>query len=303
LESLRLKQLITSQEWIPSNVLSKLVAVWHKLNRYSDALRDFFRGALVLSIRSFATFSGTKNPNWIKPGGMSSSLSVKEIAAICTSCLINYYKRFYAEDVHGISGKCQFTAFDAEYMSLPNPVDTIIFSLPSRMRCDIIRLYAPELHFLSKVDGKDYVKVFSKNIIGSNMLRDYSSHKDLPIIADYSQRTIDLLKSFEKKAFKKENDYYMRYFAQYFGKLLRILRAIYLLLAHNGRMYIIIRNGFCCGELIPVDDFVSDCLRNMGLKVMVIDSTTFSQQGTYSTFKRFRRVLGKRNKFILRATT
>lgn len=87
-----------TEEWIESPVLEKLKLAWKKSEKQRESIAVLTKAILLLAVRSFSSFVKTKNPTWLKPGGLRPRVSVEQAFRYAIDRLDLFYEHAYYAD-------------------------------------------------------------------------------------------------------------------------------------------------------------------------------------------------------------
>lgn len=269
LVNLRKNRLIISDKWIPDENLDGLIFAWDFADNYEKYLSMFFKSIILLCISSFSSVSRSeKNATWYRPGGMSADLELSQVIEAAIFKYQSYYRHFY-EQIGDSQGESCFLMYgDAEKLDLREKVDVILTSPAYANRYDIVKMYGPELYFLSKLGLSSDNETLKECVLATNVVSDYQSpNQDIDILRDIAPETYKFLIEVKGKQRPTEKDYYLRYFTKYYSKLYKVFDHFLPMLAKNGSFYIAVQNNVHRGELNAMDDFLEDFFVRKGLYV------------------------------------
>lgn len=258
-----------SSDWIDESILKDLKNAWDLANKEKEEIATVLKGIILMSIRSFSSYTKSKNSTWIRPGGITSNESVGQVIEDKIRLLKSYYES-YPSLVK--QGKCIIGIEDAMQLHLEEKVDFIITSPPYCNRLDYLRAYSPEHFFLSKVG----YPTPNDGLIGTNVVKNYTKfEEDLLWIKKASNYAFRLIKKIEQNRTRKGNyyedrDYYVRYYTRYYTRLLKTFENLLQSLLKNGKMYIVVQDNQHRGKLIQIDKALNQLFKNNGYKCHIL---------------------------------
>jgi len=143
------KVLVMSDNWIDDSILSGLIEAWHATERYDEESATLLKATILLCVRPLSSTTKSKNPTWLKFGGISSDKDLEEIIRDSLTRFDKYYRHHYMSSRIKKKGECIITHRNATKLQLPQKVDFILTSPPYCNRLDPIVQYGPENYFLS----------------------------------------------------------------------------------------------------------------------------------------------------------
>lgn len=294
------KKLLISDDWLHEDILNELRKGWNKVEGYGDNIRSFFKAIIILCTRHYGSFyKSPKNTTWHKPGGLSTDRNLRDILVGGITKYFNYYKYYYA-DIKNISESVHIETVDIYTKEIRKKYDIIFTSPAFPNRYDYVRMYAPELYFLSVVENFPSLKFLNTKVLGTNTVTGYrNQEEDYKLISKMSPRTASFLNQVRKKQKPKEYDYYFRYFTQYYIQLFRLIDKLSNCLSKNGGLYLVVQNNVHKGELNEVDQFISDYCKIKGFLVKEAFSEYRSHQGRRNISAEHPIVLKKQKETIL----
>ena len=307
LSGLKTKKLIVSDNWISDNILNGLISAWGKTQCYGESLSAFYRAIIVLCSRPYSSFSESySNKTWFKPGGMSTERNLNEIIKEQVDKIYAYYNYYYysCSDIKG--GNINFTTIDLSSTTVSDQTDVIFTSPAYPNRFDYLRMYAPELYFLSKVDATLNLDKLKNEILGTNTIKNYNTQEeDFYEIAKYAPSTAELLLEIKKKQINNErtSNYYFRYFTKYFSCLYKCVDILLEAVQNGAKLYLVIQNNIHRGELIDLGSSVIDYCNNKGFKSGIVFQEARIHQGRRNISANHPLVLKKHFEYIVKVTT
>ena len=300
--------MVFSDTWIKDEILAQYIDIWNTTGNYSENLRTFLRAIIILSVRYFSGFTTSSNRTWLKEGGMTSDIDIREILDNIVDRFLSYYKFYYYQQTISLGGNLEFSMQPVSDLSIEYEVDTIITSPPFPNRYDIIRAYAPELYFLSQVIEGYNVAELKDKIIGTNVVKGYDVQKnDMNYLKKVSRKTWEFVLEIEemgkqKKKKNLENLYYFRYFVKFYTNLFDVLGRLTDILRKNGSFYLVVQNNIHRGLLNDMNSFIVDYFVGKGLSVDEEYSQPRPHQGRRNISEEYPLVLKKQRETIIKAT-
>jgi len=229
-----------TDEWIERPVLDGLKHAWEMSEKENESIVTLMRAILLLSVRDLSSFIITKNPMWIKPGGLRPKISTEQTLRSAIERLDIFYKWAYDDQSEVKGGRIVLTDYDASQSTIERKVDVVITSPPLCNRIDWGRIYAPELFFLNSV-GFWHNKV---EFCGTMAVRGYSEFdSEIKFVTGRSEYLGQFMKEVQKRQRGIEKSYYTKYFTRYFATLFRIFdMAASALKEKNAGIYFIVRD-------------------------------------------------------------
>jgi len=262
------KRLVISEKWIEESVLKGLVHAWDSFEIYNEDKSVLLKAILLLCVRPLSSITQTKNPTWIKSGGISSDRKLDDIIEESITRFENYYKYNYSKIVETKRGNCIFLNRNANEVKLPEKVDLIITSPPYCNRFDMKTSYGPEGYFLSSVG----FEIQARDIIGTIIVKDYDSFKnDIDFLMDNSREANVVFSRMKESRKRDEHVYYIKYFSRYFISLYKIMLSVLENLKSNGKMYLITQDNTHRGQLIEIEKILLELLGNKNWKFNMVD--------------------------------
>ena len=302
LVKMRKKKLIISDKWIPDENLAGLIYAWEMSNRYEDNVEIFIKSVILLCVRPFSSVSRSeKNATWYRPGGMSDDVDLSQVIEEAISKYLSYYKRFYMKIGRTEGETCTIMTGDATRLDLRKKIDAILTSPAYANRYDIVKMYGPELYFLSNLGLSPEIDSLRKSILATNVVSDYQfPEQDLNMLRDIAPKAYEFLLEIKSKQRPNEKDYYLRYFAKYYAELFKMFGHLTSMLSHNGSFYIAVQNSVHRGELNAMDDFIEDYYINKGFGVERVFVAMRTHQGRRNISADHPLVMKKHAETILR---
>ena len=263
------KRLCISDKWIDDKVLDGLILAWQSAEQYEDDAATFLNATILLCVRPLSSITKSKNPTWLKFGGISSSKELHEIAGESMARFDKYYSHYYEPSHIRKRGECIFTVQSAAELQLPQKVDLILTSPPYCNRLDPIVQYGPENYFLSALGHTSP----EKNLIGTTKVRDYETlAADFEYITSKSEYAYILLNNIRKSRKADDPGYYLKYYTRYFAMLLNAIDKALNNLSPTGKMYIVTQDNTHRGHLIEIDRVLRESLKKGGWKSRLVKS-------------------------------
>jgi len=267
MNSLEGKVSIISDKWIDDSILSGLIQAWHATEKYDENSTTFLKAIILLCVRPYSSTTKSKNPTWLKYGGISSSKDLKEIIEYSLNRFDLYYKHHYGSAHITKKGECIITDLDAAELQLPQKVDIILTSPWYCNRLDPIVLYGPENYFLSTL-GYDYPE---ENFVSTPKVRDYNGFApDFEHLTAKSKYANHLLTKIKESPIADDPGYYLKYYTRYFAALYKVMDKVSNHLSKKGKMYVVLQDNIHRGELIEIDRVLSELFRANEWKSRVV---------------------------------
>lgn len=261
------KRLCISEKWIEDSVLDGLNKAWYAVEECEEMARTIMRAVILLCVRPLSSITKSKNPTWLKFGGISSGKGLPDIIEESLSRLDNYYKH-YQLSLAEKGGECIFSNENASEINLKEKVDLIITSPPYCNRLDIIKSYGPENYFLSSIG----YKVETRDIIGTIKVKEYETLElDYDYLIKNSKCAHSLLSKIKKSKKRDEQTYYLKYYTRYFATLFHTMEKVLNHLSVSGKMYFVTQDNTHRGELIEIDVILVELLRHNGWESKIIE--------------------------------
>ena len=261
------KRLCISDKWIDDKVLDSLILAWQSAEQYEENVTALLKATILLCVRPLSSITKSKNPTWLKFGGISSSKDLHEIAGESLARFDKYYSHHYESSHVRKKGQCIFSVQNAAELRLPQKVDLIVTSPPYCNRLDPIVQYGPENYFLSALGHTSP----EKTLIGTTKVRDYETlAADFEYITSISEYASILLNNIRKSRNADDPGYYLKYYTRYFATLLNAINEVLNNLSPRGKMYIVTQDNTHRGQLIEIDRVLRESLRKKGWKFRLV---------------------------------
>lgn len=263
MNDLKGKRLSISDKWIDDSVLKSLIEAWQKTEQYDDISAIFIKAIILLSVRQLASITKSKNPTWLKFGGISSGKDLEEIIGESLTRFDQYYSYHYEAECIKTKGYCIFTNQNAAEIRLPQKADIILTSPPYCNRLDYIVQYGPENYFLSALGNSSP----EKDLIGTTKVRNYETlEKDFKFLTNKSKYANRLLNKIKNSRKADDPGYYLKYYTHYFAVLFQTITNVLDNLAPTGKMYIVTQDNTHRGQLVEIDRLLRELLKEKGWK-------------------------------------
>ncbi len=261
------KRLCISDKWIDDKVLDGLILAWQSAEQYEENATTLLKATILLCVRPLSSITKSKNPTWLKFGGISSSKDLHEIAGESLARFDKYYSHYYESSHVRKRGECIFSVQNAAELQLPQKVDLILTSPPYCNRLDPIVQYGPENYFLSALGHTSP----EKGLIGTTKVRGYDTlTTDSEHITSKSEYASILLNNVRKSPKADDPGYYLKYYTRYFAMLLSAIDKALNNLSLTGKMYIVTQDNTHRGQLIEIDRVLVELLKEKRWKSKVI---------------------------------
>jgi hypothetical protein len=274
--SLEGKKLCISDKWIDDSILHGLIQAWHAAEQYDENTATILKATILLCVRPLSSITKSKNPTWLKYGGISSGKELKEIISDSLTRFDKYYRHYYEFSHIKKKGKCIITKENATELHLPQKVDFILTSPPYCNRLDPIVQYGPENYFLSALgyaNPKD-------RLVGTTKVRDYDRLAlDFEYLTTTSKHACRLLTKIKESTVADDPGYYLKYYTRYFAALFQVIDKALSNLSTTGKMYIVTQDNTHRGELIEIDRVLSELFKASGWQSRVIKKWERRHQG------------------------
>jgi len=290
-----------TEQWIEGSVLKRLALAWKRTEDESKPVASLARAILLLAVRDFSSFVRTKNPTWLKPGGLRSNISAKKAFRSAIKKLDNFYQDAYPN--HGpVKGGCiTLTDYDASRCGPEHEVDVVVTSPPFCNRVDWDRLYAPEHFFLNAV-GVWHTRT---EFLGTTTVHEYRDFEsDFSFVAERSSYLRLFLKDVRERQIRNErqSDYYVKYFTLYFAGLFRVFdMAARVLCKGNAGIYFVVQENVHRGLIIEIGQALAESLSSQGFTSERLDTWERHHLGLQNISKRHRLVTPKARECIWHA--
>jgi hypothetical protein len=259
-----------TEEWIERPVLKGLTRAWKRSEEQEEAIAVLTKAILLLSIRDFSSFIRTKNPTWLKLGGLRPKISVEQAFRSAIDRLSAFYQHVYSQDAVIKGGRIILTDYDASTFAPNRQVDVIVTSPPFCNRLDWDRLYAPEHFFLDAV-GVWHTRT---EFLGTTAVRGYTQFdSELKFVTERSKYLRGFLKEVEVRQTPKEraSDYYVKYFTRYFTGLFRVFdMAARRLRKGSEGIYFVMQENNHRGLRIQIDRALVQSLSTQGFQASAV---------------------------------
>ena len=295
-------RLIVSDGWFPEEVLIGLLTAWEKTEKYPELVATLLKALILLSLRGMSSVWTTQqNHYWHRPGGLTSDIPIEEVISQAVGkfrSLWNFYDSVVLSDFLSPSSECLLE--DVTAINLNREFDTIITSPPYPNRFDYLRMFGPELYFLSKAPGEHQSNMDISPIASNSVVNFFPSEEEIQYIAGYSKSAEVFLCDVAKLGKERENNYYHRYFSLYYLRLFKAIESMVSVLSRSGSIFIVAQDNIHRGELNPLVACCEECLSALDLGIIDNNQQRWlrSHQGTRNISKRHP-VLVKRHKEVV----
>ena len=290
-----------SVEWIERPVLEKLTLAWRRSEEEEDLTTILIKAILKLSIRKFASFIKTKNPTWLKPGGLRPKISAEEAFRDAIKRLEAFYQCVYPRQRKIQGGHIILTDYDASKESPKCKVDVVMTSPPFCNRVDWDRIYAPEHFFLNAV-GVWHTRT---KFLGTTAVRQYSEFdSEFEFVTKRSPYLGKFLTEVQKRQPKEErgSNYYVKYFTRYFCSLFRVFDVAASSLGRaNAGIYFVVQENTHRGLRIETNKALRDFLSKQGFHVRHVREWDRHHMGLQNISRHYRLVSPKQREAIWHA--
>ena len=270
------KVLCMSDKWIDDSILNGLIQAWHATEHYDDNSASLLKATILLCVRPFSSTTKSKNPTWLKYGGMSSGKDLREIIGDSLTRFDEYYRHHYWAYHIKKRGECIITDRNATELHLPQKVDFILTSPPYCNRLDSIVHYGPENYFLSALGHT----IPEEGLISTTKVRDYNRlAQDFDYLTTKSKCAGRLLTKIKESPIADDPGYYLKYYTRYFASLFQVIDKVLSNLSTTGKMYIVTQDNTHRGELIEIDKVLKELLGANGWQSRVIKKWERHHQG------------------------
>lgn len=261
------KVLCMSDKWIDDSILSGLIQAWHATEHYDENSVTLLKALILLCVHPFSSTTRSKNPTWVKYGGVSSSKDLNEIIGESLTRFEEYYRHHYASSNLKKEGKCIITNQNAAELDLLHKVDFILTSPPYCNRIDPIVQYGPENYFLSALG----YTIPEEGLVSTPKVRDYDRLTlDFECLTTKSEYACHLLTHIKNSKIEDDPTYYLKYYTRYFAMLFQVIDKVLSNLSPIGRMYIITQDNIHRGQLIEIDRVLRELLGAKGWRSRLI---------------------------------
>lgn len=291
-----------TEDWIEKSVLEKLMSAWKKSEQQRESLSVLTKAILLLAVRDFSSYVKTKNPTWLKPGGLRPDISAEQAFRSAIERLRVFYEAAYAEHLDIKVGHIHFTDNDSSRKVPRCKVDVVMTSPPFCNRVDWDRMYAPEHFFLNAV-GVWHTRT---EFLGTTAVRLYPEFEsDFKYVTERSSYLREFLTQVRKRQIRSEllSDYYVKYFTRYFAGLFRVFdNAADALGKGNAGIYIVVQDNVHRGLLIEIGQALKDSLSSRGFQTSPLpQSWERHHLGLQNISKHYRLVTPKQRETIWHA--
>lgn len=261
------KRLCISDKWIDDSILSGLIQAWHVAEQYDENSATLLKATILLCVRPLSSTTKSKNPTWLKYGGISSGKDLQEIIRDSLTRFDEYYRYHYGACHIEKKGECIITDQNATELHLPQKVDFILTSPPYCNRLDPIVHYGPENYFLSALG---YI-ISEEDLISITKVRHYDRlEEDFEYLTTNSKYACRLLTKIKESPLRDDPGYYLKYYTRYFAALFAVMSKVLSNLSPIGKMYIVTQDNIHRGILIEIDRVLKELLGASGWKSRVI---------------------------------
>jgi hypothetical protein len=273
--SLQDKELTMSDKWIEDSILNGLIEAWKTIEQYEENSATFLKAAILLCVRPLSSITTSRNPTWLKYGGVSSAKPLIEIIRDSLNRFEKYYNHNYKSQLEN-EGKCVITKHNATELKLPQEVDFILTSPPYCNRLDPLVQYGPENYFLFKVG----YNIPEDELVTSTRVRNYDTlEKDFEFLVNKSKTARALLTKIRDSPNRDDPGYYLKYYTRYFAKLFRVIESASKNLSASGKIYMVTQDNTHRGQLINIDGILRELLKASGWHSRVIEDWDRHHQG------------------------
>ncbi len=291
-----------TEEWIEGPVLETLTVAWKKSEQIEESIAVLAKAVLLLAIRDFSSFIKTKNPTWLKPGGLRPRKTAQQAFQSAIDRLDSFYQHTYAKDSPIKGGRIVLTDYDASRSSPDSKVDIVMTSPPFCNRVDWDRMYAPEHFFLDAV-GVWHTKI---EFLGTTAVHRYPEFEsEVKFVTERSNYLCKFLEDVQKRQIRNErrSDYYVKYFTRYFAGLFRVFdMAASALSKGNAGIYFVVQDNAHRGLPIKIGQALAESLSSQGFEVSPLEySWDRHHLGLQNISKRYRLVTPKQKESIWHA--
>lgn len=258
MSSLQGKELCISDKWIDDSILLGLVQAWQAAESHDRNSATLLKAVILLCVRPLSSTTKSKNPTWLKYGGMSSGKDLKEIIKDSLTRFDEYYCHHYSLSTFTRKkGRCIITNENAADLSIPQKVDLILTSPPYCNRLDPIVQYGPENYFLAALGHISP----EEGLVSTTKVKDYDRlAMDFESLTSKSKYACHLLTKIKESSVADDPGYYLKYYTRYFATLFQVIHRVLSSLSTTGKMYIVTQDNTHRGELIEIDRVLHDLL-------------------------------------------
>jgi hypothetical protein len=270
------KAFCISDKWIDDNILRGLIQAWHATEQYDENPATILKAIILLCVRPLSSTTKSKNPTWLKYGGISSGKDLKEIVRDSLTRFDRYYRHHYESLTIKKRGECVITKENAMELHLTQKVDLVLTSPPYCNRLDPIVQYGPENYLLCALGYAN----LENGLISTTKVRDYDRlASDFEYLTTKSKYAHRLLTKIKESPIADDPGYYLKYYTRYFATLFQVIEKVLSNLSKTGKMYIVTQDNTHRGELIEIDRLLSELLRTSGWQSRVIKKWERHHQG------------------------
>lgn len=292
--SLQDKALTMSDRWIEDSILNGLIEAWKATEQYEDNSATLLKAAILLCVRPLSSITTSRNPTWLKYGGVSSGKPLTEIIRSSLSRFEKYYNQHYKSPPVK-RGECIITRYNATELKLPQEVDFILSSPPYCNRLDPLVQYGPENYFLSNVG----YPIPEDELVTSTKVRNYDTiAKDFEFLVNRSETARDLLTKIKESPNRDDPGYYLKYYTRYFAKLFQVIDSALKNLSASGKAYIVTQDNTHRGQLINIDEILRELLKASGWRSRVIEDWDRHHQGLRNVSRNHAFVRPKQKEYL-----
>jgi hypothetical protein len=270
------KVLCISDKWIDDSILHGLIQAWQAVEKYDEDSASILKATILLCVRPLSSTTKSKNPTWLKFGGISSGKDLKEIIGEGLTRFDEYYRYHYGSSHIKKKGECIIINQNATELRLPQKVDCILTSPPYCNRLDPIVQYGPENYFLSALGYTNP----EEGLVSTTKVRNYDTLAlDFEYLTSKSKYARRLLTNVKESPIADDPGYYLKYYTRYFATLFRVIDKVLSNLSETGKMYIVTQDNTHRGELIEIDKVLREVLKESGWQSRVIKRWERHHQG------------------------
>jgi len=270
------KTLCISDKWIDDSILQGLIHAWHATEQYDENSATLLKATILLCVRPLSSTTKSKNPTWLKYGGISSGKDLQEIIGESLTRFDEYYRYHYGACHIKKKGECIITDRNATELHLLQKVDFILTSPPYCNRLDPIVQYGPENYFFSALG---YI-ISEEDLVSITKVRNYDRlEEDFEYLTTNSKYACRLLTKIKESPIADDPGYYLKYYVRYFAALFKVIGKVLSNLSTAGKMYIVTQDNTHRGELIEIDRLLRELLGASGWKSRVIKKWERHHQG------------------------
>lgn len=301
------KAIIVSDEWLHRDVVDDLHDSWQRASIYAPDIAKLLRASLILSVRSFSSFSASSNTTWMKRGGVCLRVNIDSVANEIDHKFDEYYKQAYGQMAPSALPKtsgCTIHLGDACTFNLKKQKYLVLTSPAFANRYDYVQAYYPELYFLHHAASCSDPKILKGQILASNKVSNFLVSDDaVSLIRSRSSSAFRFISSTRevvpKSRVLKENDYYFRYYLRYYYNLFRCLDNLSRYADRGSEFFLVVQTNMHRGELNDIDQFLVEYFCNCGFECRIVQSWNRSHQGRRNISRHHPLVLGKHRESIV----